>query len=209
MIKAIIFDMDGVLIEAKDWHYDALNRALALFGFSINRYDHLKTYDGLPTKRKLEMLSIESGLPVELHSFINEMKQAYTMELVYQCCKPRFNHEYALSRLKAENYKLAVASNSIQNTVDVMMQKSMLDKYLDAVLSTDDISRPKPHPEIYLAAMSRLGVQPAECLIVEDNENGIKAAIASGGHVMAVKEVSDVTYQNISARVAEIEGGAR
>ena len=71
-IKAIIFDMDGVLIEAKDWHYEALNRALSLFGMEISRFDHLVTYDGLPTKKKLEMLSIERGLPKGLHSFIND-----------------------------------------------------------------------------------------------------------------------------------------
>jgi beta-phosphoglucomutase-like phosphatase (HAD superfamily) len=57
MIKATIFDMDGVLIEAKDWHYEALNRALNLFGFEISRYQHLTTYNGLPTRKKLEMLS--------------------------------------------------------------------------------------------------------------------------------------------------------
>ncbi|HCF3308648.1 TPA: HAD hydrolase-like protein, partial [Pseudomonas aeruginosa] len=55
MIKAVIFDMDGVLIEAKDWHYDALNKALNLFGYNISRHDHLTSYDGLPTSRKLEM----------------------------------------------------------------------------------------------------------------------------------------------------------
>ena len=92
MIKAVIFDMDGVLIEAKDWHYEALNRALALFGFEISRYDHLTTYDGLPTSKKLEMLSLEGGLPRELHAFINEMKQAYTMEIVHAKCNPPFFH---------------------------------------------------------------------------------------------------------------------
>jgi beta-phosphoglucomutase len=53
MIKAVVFDMDGVLIEAKDWHYEALNRALKLFGYEISRYEHLTTFDGLPTRRKL------------------------------------------------------------------------------------------------------------------------------------------------------------
>ncbi|WP_185022353.1 HAD hydrolase-like protein, partial [Pseudomonas fluorescens] len=61
MIKAVIFDMDGVLIEAKDWHYDALNKALNLFGYNISRHDHLTSYDGLPTAHKLEMLSVEHG----------------------------------------------------------------------------------------------------------------------------------------------------
>jgi beta-phosphoglucomutase len=98
-IKAVIFDMDGVLIEAKDWHYEALNKALRLFGMEISRYNHLVTYDGLPTRKKLEMLSKEQGLPIQLHEFINQMKQQYTMELIQSQCKPRFHHEYALSRL--------------------------------------------------------------------------------------------------------------
>ncbi|EFM2932899.1 HAD family phosphatase [Campylobacter jejuni] len=123
-IKAIIFDMDGVLIEAKDWHYEALNRALKLFGMEITRYEHLTTFDGLPTKDKLKMLSLERGLPKSLHSFINELKQQYTMEIVYSLCKPRFHHEYALSKLKFEGYKMAVCSNSIRNSIKVMMKKS-------------------------------------------------------------------------------------
>ena len=102
------------------------NKALGLFGFSISRYDHLTTYDGLPTKKKLEMLSLESDLPTELHAFINEMKQKFTMEIVYTQCKPKFIHEYALSSLKSKGYKLAVASNSIRETVEVMMEKSSL-----------------------------------------------------------------------------------
>ena len=101
-IKAVIFDMDGVLIEAKDWHYEALNKALGLFGMEISRYDHLVTYDGLPTRKKLEMLSTERGLPTRLHEFINDMKQRFTMELVHAQCKPRFHHESALARLKQD-----------------------------------------------------------------------------------------------------------
>jgi HAD superfamily hydrolase (TIGR01509 family) len=174
-IKAIIFDMDGVLVDAKDWHYQALNRALQLFGYQISRYDHLTTYDGLPTSKKLEMLSLESGLPKELHQFINEMKQIYTMEIVYANCKPRFVHEYALSKLKTRGFKLAVASNSIRHTVEVMMDKSKLVQYLDQIVSASDVIKPKPDPEIYLTSIARLGLMPEECLIVEDNDNGIKA----------------------------------
>ncbi len=206
-IKAVIFDMDGVLIEAKDWHYEALNRALALFGFSISRYDHLVTFDGLPTSRKLEMLSVERGLPTSLHPFINEMKQHYTMEYVFTRCKPRFIHQYALSRLKAEGYALAVASNSIRYTVDMMMEKSDLDQYLDFKLSNQDVKKAKPDPEIYQVAIDRLGLTPEECLIAEDNQNGVKAALASGAHLFKVDTVNDVTYNKLKARINEIEGG--
>jgi len=209
MIKAIIFDMDGVLIEAKDWHYEALNKALRLFGYEISRYDHLTTFDGLPTSKKLDMLSVQYGLPRELHGFINEMKQAYTMELVNSLCKPMFVHEYALSRLKAEGYRLAVASNSIRSTVEIMMQRASLEKYLNVMLSASDVTKPKPDPEIYLTAIAKLGLNPQECLIVEDNENGIRAARGSGAYVLEVKEVHDVNHANISRRIHEVEEGEK
>ena len=207
MIQAIMFDMDGVLIDARDWHYEALNKALALFGFAISRFDHLSTYDGLPTRRKLEMLSVERGLPVELHGFINEMKQQYTMEIVHTCCKPRFAHEYALSKLAARGLRLGVASNSIRSTVDTMMAKARLAPYLQVTLSADDVVRPKPDPEIYQLAMRRLGVVPAQTLVVEDNEHGVRAARACGAHVLVVKNPSETNLDNIVAAIDHAERG--
>ena len=83
-IKAVLFDMDGVLIEAKEWHYEALNQALGIFGYEINRFEHLTSYDGLPTRVKLNKLTVEKGLPESLHGFINEMKQQYTIGLIHR-----------------------------------------------------------------------------------------------------------------------------
>lgn len=206
MIKAVVFDMDGVLIDAKEWHYDALNRALGLFGMEISRADHLTTFDGLPTKRKLEMLTTIEQLPRELHGFLNDLKQNYTMEIVNTRCKPTFIHEFALSTLKARGMKLAVASNSVRNSVVSMMQKSHLDRYLDLMLSNEDVAKAKPDPEIYTTAMTRLGVDPSETLIVEDNEHGIQAARASGAHVLVVRNVTDVNIANIDRRIAELAG---
>lgn len=204
-IKAVLFDMDGVLIEAKEWHYVALNRALELFGMPISKLDHLTTFDGLPTRKKLEMLSLERGLPKELHEFLKELKQQYTMELVHTECKPRFVHEMALSSLKANGYKLAVCSNSVRKTIDAMMQKAELDRYLDYKVSNEDVLIGKPDPEMYLLAMTHFGFAPHECLIIEDNENGIKAARASGGHVLIVSDVMETNLESISARIKEID----
>lgn len=204
-IKAILFDMDGVLIDAKEWHYEALNKALKLFGYEINRYEHLSSYDGLPTKVKLERLTSEKGLPKYLHSFINEMKQKYTIDITHNYCRPRFNHEYALSKLKSEGYKLAVCSNSIKNTIDIMMNMSALDKYLDLKLSNEDVKESKPDPEIYIKAMEKLNLPAKECLIIEDNENGIKAAKSSGANLLVVRTVDEVNYNNIKTRILELE----
>ncbi len=204
-IKAVLFDMDGVLIDAKDWHYEALNKALRLFGTEISRYDHLVTFDGLPTKKKLEMLSLEGGFPKKLHSFINDLKQVYTMEMVYAKCKPSFNHQYTLSKLKDKGYHIAVCSNSVRNTIEIMMQKANLTPYLDFFVSNQDVVHGKPDPEIYINAINRLQLQPEECLIVEDNENGIRAALASGAHLFKVETVDDVQFTAIMNRIKEIE----
>lgn len=197
--------MDGVLIDAKEWHYQALNAALKIFGLEISRYDHLVTFDGLPTKKKLEMLSLEGGFPRKLHGFVNDLKQQYTMEIVYTKCKPVFQHQYALAKLKAEGFRLAVGSNSIRKTIDVMMEKADLAKYIDFYLSNEDVAKSKPDPEIYITAIQKLNLLPEECLIVEDNDKGIKAALASGAHLLKVDSPKDVHYYKIKNRINEIE----
>jgi len=195
-----------VLIDAKEWHYEALNRALNLFGMEISKYDHLHSFDGLPTKVKLQMLSEQSYLPESLHPFINQLKQQYTMEIINQKCHPMFHHEYALSRLKGEGYRIAVCSNSIRSTIETMMSKAMLDEYLELIISNEDVKRAKPDPEMYLTAMDKLGMRPEECLVVEDNPNGIAAGRASGAFVLPVDTVYDVNYENIIRKIKMCEG---
>lgn len=199
MIKAILFDMDGVLIEAKDWHYDALNMALKHFGYKITREAHLTTFDGLPTRKKLEMLGKLYGLPDGLHSIINDIKQKYTIQIAFQNCRPTFNHLRALAHYRKRGLKLAVCSNSIRPTVVNLMELSSLDQYLDLMLSNNDVQKPKPDPEIYTKAMNYFKLQPKECLIIEDNDHGLRAAYASGGQVMKVADPSQVTIERINS----------
>jgi len=207
MIKAILFDMDGVLIDAKDWHYDALNRALGHFGYQISRDSHLSTFDGLPTRHKLDILTKTRGLPDGLHDFLDALKQSYTLEISHQKCKPKFTHQYALSRLSKEGYKLAVCSNSVRKSIVTMMSLSSLADYLDLIISNQDVSNGKPDPEMYLKAMSSLNVMPHECLILEDNEHGIEAAISSGGHLLRIGVPDDVTYELITSYITELNKG--
>ena len=204
-IKAIMFDMDGVLIDAKEWHYDALNDALRLFGYHISHDEHLAVFDGLPTKSKLEILTRTRGLPRRLHGFINDYKQRRTMEMIYSRCRPLFHHQYALARLSREGYRMVVCSNSIRSTVQAMMERSVLIERLEFFLSNEDVAKPKPAPDIYLLGAERLGLAPQDCLIVEDNDHGIQAAIASGGHLLQVSSVFDVTYDRIRQRINQIE----
>ena len=204
-IKAILFDMDGVLIDAREWHYQSLNKALQLFGKGISRQDHLDNFDGLPTRRKLERLSSNRGLPHELHEFVNDLKQKHTFHIVNEHCHPNFRHEYALSKLKSEGYKLALCSNSVKQSVDLMMELSNLSQYFDTTLSNEDVTHPKPDPQIYQLAMKKLGVNADQCLIVEDNDNGIRAANGAGGFLLHVQSPHDVTYDAVKRAIESVE----
>lgn len=206
-IKAVIFDMDGVLIDAKDWHYEALNKALDYFGMAISRYEHVTTYDGFPTRQKLKYLSIERNLPTGLHEFIHQLKQQYTVDEILLKCKPQFQHQYALARLKKEGYRLAVCSNSVANSIQLMLSRAQIINYFDFFLSNEDVKNSKPDPEMYNKAIERLSVKPSECLIIEDNPQGIEAARLSGALILEVSDTSDVNYENIITRINEIESG--
>jgi HAD superfamily hydrolase (TIGR01509 family) len=151
------------------------------------------------------MLSLDRGLPRALHPFLNEMKQRFTTEMIYTLCKPNFAQEQALATLKARGYLTAVCSNSIRNTVELMMDRAGLVRYFDVLISNEDVKHPKPDPEMYLAAMEGLGCAPDECLIIEDNENGIRAARASGGHLLIVDSVQDTNISNILRRITEVD----
>ena len=86
-----------------------------------------------------------------------------------------------------------------------MMKKASLDVYFDFYVSNQDVKNSKPNPEMYNKAIEKMGFLPTECMIIEDNENGIKAAMLSGANVMVVNEVSEVNYENIKAYISKFE----
>jgi beta-phosphoglucomutase-like phosphatase (HAD superfamily) len=204
-IEAVVFDMDGVLVDAREWHYLALNKALGLFGYSISPEEHEADFDGLPTRKKLEMLSERNALPIQMHDFINVLKQNYTVDLIHKFCRPTFKHEYALKKLKDDNFKIGLASNSISPTIELMMQKTSLDKYLDEFVSADSVSTGKPAPEIYEKLFEKLNVTACKVVVLEDNENGIQAATLAGAHVLTVKNPSEVDLDRIRDFIEGLE----
>lgn len=204
-IRAVLFDLDGVLVDAKEWHYAALNQALSVFGFEIDRLDHVVTYDGLPTSRKLEILTRDRGLKPELYPVVQELKQRFTLETILSRCEFDPIREETLAGLRAQGYRLAVCSNSVRDTVRAMLERSGLMPHLEFFLSNQDVARPKPHPDIYLEAARRMGLQPEECLVVEDNAYGMQAARAAGTQLMTVGHVEDVTLPKVLAHLQHAE----
>lgn len=194
MKKLVIFDMDGVLVDAKEIHRQALNDALGEYRISYE--DHLNIFDGKPTRAKLEILAQTRGLPRERIEEIYKAKQEITSQRLSEL--PPIPHIVeALSFLKSKGFLIAVASNSIRNSVYTALSSSGLIRFCDVVLSNQDVKHPKPHPEIYWKAMSCAGVLPSETLIVEDSPVGLAAAHASGATVMRVCHPGETTVENL------------
>ena len=192
MIKAIIFDLDGVLIDATEWHYEALNDALRLFGFEITREDNMGFYNGLPTTEKLKTLSERKGLPLGLHDTIKEMKRLYTDSRVAQLCRPSHEKQIMLTHLKNKGYKLVCCSNAQKYSALNMLKIAQIDNFFEYIIGNDEGLKPKPAPDIYLAAFKQIKVRPEETIIVEDAAHGIEAAKSSGAKVIAVRGYEDV-----------------
>ncbi len=192
MIKAIIFDLDGVLIDATQWHFEALNDALKVFGYEIGMEEHLSTYNGLPTHEKLKLLSERKGLPTGLHEIVRVLKRKYTDERVRQLCTPTHEKQIMLTTLKNKGYKLACCSNAQKYSVLNMLNGAGISHFFDFILGNDEGYKPKPQPDIYLAAFKKLKINPGEAIIVEDALHGIEAAKRSGAKVIAVAGFEDV-----------------
>jgi len=204
-IKLIIFDLDGVLVEAKNLHFEALNKALGS-EYAISWKEHLSKYDGLKTNQKLEMLTQEKGLPVELHSQVWDLKQKYTLEELRNL-KPNQTLQSVMNSLVEDGYKLAVCSNSIRKTVLTVLSKLGIMEFMDLIISNEDVKNSKPHPEMYWKAISVMSCLPEQTLIVEDSPYGLLAASRSKSHILRVKNPKEVTYTNIFNKLVEIEKG--
>ena len=204
MVKLVIFDLDGVLVEAKNIHYEALNKALGSYAISWN--EHLSTYDGLKTFQKLEMLSEKKGLPKEDHQAIWKNKQKNTLDMLSDL-EIDSNLLYTISKLSSEGYKIVCCSNSIRKTVLTVLAKLGLIEYMDLIISNEDVENSKPHPEMYWSAISKMKCLPEETLIIEDSPYGLLAAARSKSYILRVKNPQEVTYENIINKINQIQMG--
>ena len=204
-IKLIIFDLDGVLVEAKNIHYEALNEALG-YKYAISWNEHLSTYDGLKTTQKLDMLSEKKGLPIDVHSDIWENKQQLTLDKL-RALKPNVDLIQTMNLLVSEGYKIAVCSNSIRKTCLTVLSKLGIMEFMDLVISNEDVKNGKPHTEMYWKAISMMSCLPEETLIIEDSPYGLLAAARSKSHILRVKNTKETTYRNIDNKLKQIEMG--
>lgn len=195
MIKLVIFDLDGVLISSKKDHFEALNKALrevAGTEYIISEQEHVNRYDGLPTRKKLAMLTKEKSLPQDLHDKVYVRKQEYTAHLAAKI-RPNPDLKNLLYKLKSKKLKLAVCSNAIEATTKMYLRKLGILDLFDLVIDNQKVKNPKPNPEMYLKTMIHFSLCPKQAVIVEDSAVGVKAAIETCANVFTVSNLKE-TY---------------
>lgn len=191
--KLVIFDLDGVLIDSRELHYEALNEALARVDekYIITRDEHLSRYDGLNTTKKLKMLTEDKGLPAQFYDQIWQDKQTATFDLIRHCPK-NSSAKYTMEQLKLHGWKVAVASNSIRETVRIALDSLGVLGLVDYYVSNEDVKYTKPYPEMYWKCMISVGALPKNTIIVEDSHIGREGALNSGGHLYPVKDAYEL-----------------
>ena len=205
MIKVVAFDLDGVLVESKDIHFMALNDALEMVDkkYIISKDDHIKSFDGLPTKKKLLKLTDERGLPKEYYDVIWNNKQSATMTYIRNT-KRNDRLCDLFKKLKEDGFKIFVCSNAITQSTKLYLIVLGLIEYVDGYISNEHVNNPKPHPEMYIKVMAKESIAPKELLIVEDSHVGINAATSSGGNLLIVKNPMDTTEEKIFNEIKHI-----
>ncbi len=205
MIQAVLLDLDGTLCDCTELHYVSLNKALyKISGFEISREDHNTIFNGLPTKKKLDILISDNKININDKQNIWNLKQEYTKESATDTLKPDFDKINMLQYLKSKNIKIACITNSISETADLILKTIGQFSYLDLIISNNLVKYPKPHPEGYIRAMIAFQVMPEDILIVEDSEVGVSAAKASGGNVWQIKDSYELTLANMITQIGAL-----
>ncbi len=193
-IKLICFDLDGVLVNSRLLHYETFRDAFkSLTNRELSWDEHEREFDGLSTRKKIEKC-IEKGILTDVQgNELYEKKQALTQLALPRAIQPREGLKLLLSTLKNQGFILYCCSNSIRETLDKSLDLLEVREMFTKTLSNEDVTEPKPSPQMYQKAMELANVTPHETLIVEDSKVGRQAAHASGAFVLEVEDAEDLT----------------
>lgn len=197
MIRAVLFDLDGVLVETRDLHYRALNAALQAHGaVPITPVEHADEFNGLPTSTKLDRLVKYGRVRSEDIASIQALKQKETRRLLED--EVKFDPGvFCLIMGLSYRHRVAFVTNAVPETARSVIASVLNMSPWHYPLLTNADGAPKPSPDLYLKACDRLELPPADCLAVEDGNYGTQAATAAGCRVLRVAGPEEVTPRRI------------
>ncbi|PIQ77170.1 hypothetical protein COV82_05780 [Candidatus Peregrinibacteria bacterium CG11_big_fil_rev_8_21_14_0_20_46_8] len=200
MHKAIIWDMDGVILDS-ELFYDEVRRDLAAqFGLTLN-IEHLKQFRGR-NEPFYEVISKHHGNTLDFEDFF--IKYHEILEEFYSHRIPLAEHVHETLRALGAKFPMALATNTNRSCVNRVFERYKLSPYFQSIFTGDDVVRRKPDPEIFLKAAAALGVEPEACIVIEDSEAGFRAATGAGMRLIA-RKTPDNLHQDFSPAEYTIE----
>jgi len=178
MIRSVIFDMDGVIVESEPMHVEAEKQILLKHGIRITS-EELRNYTGTTAEYEFNDLIRKYKLNTTAETLFNE-KEEILFKLLEERTEPTKGVIELVRSLKQQGFKLGVATSGHRKLAHYYLKKLGLESFFDTVVCAEDITRSKPDPEIFLKAAQRLGVQPSECIVIEDAKFGVEAAKKAG-----------------------------
>ena len=191
-IKAVLFDMDGLMVDTESLSTEAFINSAKAQGYNMNKEETLKVLGF--TKANIYQFWIDyfQGTNVDGKKLVDDHYE-YIENVLYTVGPEKMPYvEELLKYLRENNYKIAVASSSDTADIKNNLEKTKLEKYIDEIASGAEVENGKPAPDVFLLAAERLDVDPKDCLILEDSKAGIKAGKASGAMVFMVPDMYTV-----------------
>ncbi len=185
MIKAIIFDMDGVIADSEELHSKAEKKVMSYYGIKISD-EELEKYIGTTAKYMFERLIKKYQLETNFKK-IRAEKNKILFPLLKKKLKAIKGVIPFIMNLKKMKIRLALASSSHKKVIKLVLNKLKLKNCFEVITSADDIKKSKPDPEIFLQTAAKLKLKPEECLVIEDAELGVKAAKKAGMRCIGYK----------------------
>jgi len=182
-IRAIIFDMDGLMIDSETLYWAAGRAVAGRYGKTVQD-ETLGRMMGRKPIESMRVFATEVGLSADPAALLAE-RDAMVFEQLKQSVTPMPGLMDVLPALKAR-FRLAICTSAVRTFVDVVVENLHLGPYFDAIQTSDDVTNGKPDPEIYQKAMARLGVPADACVVLEDSTNGALAGKRAGAYTIAV-----------------------
>lgn len=178
MIKAVIFDLDGVIVESENAHIAAERQVLLKHNLVISS-EELHGYTGTTAKVMFTELITKYRLDTTFEE-INHQKEKILLRLLQQDAEPTKGVISFMRELKRRDIKLAIGSSSTRKLIDYVLTKLNITSLFDCILAAEDVEHSKPNPEIFLRAATKLGMSANLCLVIEDAKLGVEAAKSAG-----------------------------
>ena len=183
-IKAIIFDMDGVIVDSEPLHKESFLQVWKELGYGNNHGIHFPDFYGT-SDRTVWKAFIDKHQPKMHIDELILLREQRLIKLLREK-KPIFDGVLPLIQHLTSYYPIGLATGSVHHIIDEILKMDELRQYFRCIVSSEDVSLPKPSPEIFLLASKKLNVEPKYCCVIEDTINGIKAGKAAGMNVVAI-----------------------